>query len=59
MTQRGVEANPSQLNAILESLAPSFRKEVQRLTGKLAALGRFISRFIDRLKPFFHNPKGS
>ena len=43
MTQRGIEANPSQLKAILESPAPSSRKEVQQLTGRLAALGRFIS----------------
>ena len=33
MTQRGIEANPSQLKAILESLALIFRKEVQQLTG--------------------------
>ena len=52
MTQRGIEANPSQLKAILESPAPSSRKEVQRLTGRLAALGRFISQFRDNLKPF-------
>ena len=43
MTQRGIEANPSQLKAILESPAPSSRKEVQQLTGQLTALGRFIS----------------
>ena len=53
MTQRGIEANPSQLKAILESPAPSFRKEVQQLTNRLVALGRFISRFTYRLKPFF------
>ena len=53
MTQRGIESNPSQLKAILESPAPSSRKEVQQLTGRLATLGRFISRFTDRLKPFF------
>ena len=53
MTQRGIEANPVQLKAILESLAPSSRKGVQQLTGRLAALGRFISRFIDHLKKFF------
>ena len=53
MTQRGIEANPTQLKAILESPAPSSRKGVQQLTGRLAALGRFISRFTDRLKPFF------
>ena len=28
MTQRGIETNPSQLKAILESPAPSSRKEV-------------------------------
>ena len=28
MTQRGIEANPSRLKAILESPAPSSRKEV-------------------------------
>ena len=52
MTQRGIEANPSQLKAILKSTTPRSRKEVQQLTGRLAALGRFISRFTDRLKPF-------
>ena len=39
VTQRGIKANPAQLKFILESLAPSSRKEVQQL----AALGRFIS----------------
>ena len=53
MTQRGIEANTSQLKAILESPASSSRKGVQQLMGQLASLGRFISRFIDRLKPFF------
>ena len=59
MTQRGIEANPSQLKAILESPALSSRKEVQRLTGRLAGLGRFISRFTDHLKPFFSTLKGA
>ena len=58
VTQRGIEANPAQLKAILESSAPAFRKEVHQLTGRLAALGRFISRFIDRLKLFFATLKG-
>ena len=59
VTQRGIEANPTQLKAILESWASAFRKEVQQLTGQLAALGRFISRFTDRLKPFFATLKGA
>ena len=53
MTQRGIEANPAQLQAILESPTPSSRKGVQQLTGRLAALGRFISWFTNHLKPFF------
>ena len=53
VTQRGIEANPAQLKAILESPAPASRKGVQQLTGRLVTLGRFISWFTDRLKPFF------
>ena len=59
VTQRGIEANPAQLKAILHSPAPSSKKEIQRLTGRLAALGRFISRFTDRLKPFFTTLRGA
>ena len=59
MTQRGIKANPSQLKAILESPAPSSRKEVQQLMGRLAALGRFISRFTDRLNLFFATLRGA
>ena len=58
VTQRGIEANPVQLKAILDSPAPSSRKGVQQLTGRLAALGRFIFWFTDRLKPLFATLKG-
>ena len=57
--QRGIEANPTQLKAILKSLAPASRKGVHQLTGRLTALGRFISQFTDRLKPFFATLKGA
>ena len=63
VTQRGIEANPAQLKAILESPTPASRKGVQQLTGKLAGrlatLGRFISQFTDCLKPFFVTLKGA
>ena len=59
VTQRGIEANPAQLKAILQSPDPSSKKEIQQLTGWLAALGRFISRFTDRLKPFFTTLRGA
>ena len=59
MTQRGIEANLSQLKSIIESPTPSSRKEVQQLTDRLVVLGQFISRFIDRLKPFFTTIRGA
>ena len=59
VTQRGIEANLTQLKAILQSLAPSSKKGIQQLTGRLAALGPFISRFMDHLKPFFATLRGA
>ena len=59
VTERGIEANPAQLKAIIETAAPSSRKGVQQLTGRLVALGRFISRFTNRLKSFFVTLKGA
>ena len=43
VTQREIESNLAQLKAILESLDPASRKGMQQLTGRLVALGRFIS----------------
>ena len=43
----------------MESQTLTSRKGVQQLTGWLAALGQFISRFTDRLKPFFTTLKGA
>ena len=59
VTQRGIEANPAQLRAILQLPAPSSKKGIQQLTGRLAALERFISRFTDRLKPFLTTLRGA
>ncbi|XP_052192778.1 uncharacterized protein LOC127801573 [Diospyros lotus] len=50
---RGIEANPSKIKAILEMPPPRSIKEVQRLTGRIAALGRFLSRSAERQLPFF------
>ena len=59
VTHGGIEANLIQLRAIMESQTPTTRKGVQQLTGRLAALGRFISRFTDQLKLFFTTLKGA
>uniref|UniRef100_A0A804HNC6 Uncharacterized protein n=1 Tax=Musa acuminata subsp. malaccensis TaxID=214687 RepID=A0A804HNC6_MUSAM len=51
--QRGIDANPEKVRAITWMHSPCSVKEVQCLTGKLAALSRFISRSGDRCLPFF------
>ena len=59
VTQRGIEANPIQLNAIMDSRIPISRKGVQQLTGRLVALRRLISHFTNWLKPFFITLRGA
>ena len=53
VTQRGIEVSQDQIKAVMETPAPSNKKELQRLTDKLVALRRFIARFTDKLQPFF------
>ncbi|RVW16613.1 Transposon Tf2-8 polyprotein [Vitis vinifera] len=53
VSQRGIEVSPDQVKAVIETPPPRSKKELQRLTGKLVALGRFIARFTDELRPFF------
>ncbi|CAA0836868.1 Unknown protein, partial [Striga hermonthica] len=53
VSQREIEANPTKIQAILDLKPPTSVKGVQSLTGRLAALNRFISKSTDRCKPFF------
>ena len=53
VTHRGIEVNPDQIKAINNLQPPWNPKEVQKLTGMMAALNRFISRSTDRCRPFF------
>ncbi|KAL0433973.1 UNVERIFIED_CONTAM: putative enzymatic polyprotein [Sesamum latifolium] len=53
VTQRGIEVNPFKIKAILDMKAPSCINEVQRLTGRIAALSRFISKAAEKSLPFF------
>ncbi|RVX16968.1 Retrovirus-related Pol polyprotein from transposon 17.6 [Vitis vinifera] len=53
VNQRGIEVSPDQVKAVMETPPPRSKKELQRLTDKLVALGRFITRFTDELRPFF------
>ena len=47
ITNRGIEINPNLIDAVRRLNPPSNPKEVQKLTGMLAALDRFISKFAD------------
>jgi ribonuclease HI len=53
VSTKGIEANPSKIEAILRMEPPSTMKGAQRLTGRLASLNRFISRSAERNLPFF------
>ena len=53
VNNRGIEANPDKIKALLDMPSPSGIKEVQRLTGRIAALSRFVSRASDKCQPFF------
>ena len=50
---KGVQANPEKMKAIISMVEPSTKKEVQKLTGRIAALNRFISKLAKRSLPFF------
>ncbi|KAI5353741.1 hypothetical protein L3X38_006635 [Prunus dulcis] len=53
ISQRGIEANPEKIQAILDMTIPKTVKDIQSLTGRVAALTRFISKATDRCAPFF------
>ena len=53
VNNRGIEANPDKIKAVLDMPLPSSIKEVQRLTRRIAALSRFVSRASDKCQPFF------
>jgi hypothetical protein len=49
----GIEANPEKIKMIKAMRPRTYIKDVQKLTGCLAALSRFISRLAERVLPFF------
>ena len=53
VSQRGIEVNPDKIQAKLNMEPPKNVKEVQSLTGRVAALNRFISKATDKCLPFF------
>ena len=53
VNNRGIETNPDKIKVMLDMLPPSNVKDIQRLTGRIAALSRFVSRASDKCLPFF------
>ena len=57
VTSEGIRANPKKTKAILDMQSPRTLREMQSLSGKLAALNRFLSRSAERALPFFDTLK--
>ena len=53
VNNRGIEANLDKIKVVLDMLPPSNIKDIKRLTGRIAALSRFVSRVSDKCWPFF------
>jgi hypothetical protein len=56
---KGIKANPDKIKAIVHMKPPGSRKEVQRLTGRIAALNQFMAKIAERSLPFFKVLRGS
>ena len=55
---KGIRDNPDKMKAIISMVEPSTKKEVQKLTGRIAALNRFISKSVEHNLPFFKALRG-
>ena len=57
VSQRGIEANPDKVQAIINMVSPMSIKEVQKLTERIAVLNRFVSKATNKCLPFFKTLK--
>ena len=48
VNSHGIKANPDKIKAMLNMQPPSNIKEIQRLTNRIVALSRFVSRSSDK-----------
>jgi type II secretory pathway component HofQ len=44
---KGIEANPDKINTIVNMKTSGSRKEVQKLTGRIIALNRFMAKLAE------------
>ena len=53
VNSQGIEANLDKIKVMLDMLPRSNIKDIQLLTGRIAALSRFVSKASDKCQPFF------
>src|SRR3954462_14323384 len=53
VSQRGIEVNLEKIKAILNINRPTCLKDIQRLTGCVAAVSRFVSRLGEKALPLY------
>jgi hypothetical protein len=59
VSHRGNEANPTKIQTIINMTPPQSARDVQRLTRRLAALNRFISKSAEQSLPFLKMLRGA
>ena len=57
VTSEGIQADPRKTKAVADMQSLTTLKEMQSLSGKLAALNRFLSKSAERALPFFETLK--
>ena len=53
VNNRGIEANLTKVQALLDLQSLKTVKEIQKLTGMIVALNRFMAQSTDKCRPFF------
>jgi hypothetical protein len=59
ISERGIEANPEKIQALLMMQEPTNPRGVQQLAGRVAALSRFIAKLGEKALPFYQLLKKS
>ena len=59
VSQRGIEANSEKISALEKMELPQCLKDIQKLTGCLASLSRFVSRLGEKALPLYQLLKKS
>jgi hypothetical protein len=52
VSTKGIVANPDKIRALIQMQPPLSRKDVQKLTGRIASLNQFISKLAEHSLPF-------